>query len=510
MKLPLQELLIWLFIPFLNFIFWFYLSSSNVEHKSCLTSTTSQVNPPLQSVLEESQRELDSNKSPLDENRCRGKKRYDAICEAMKSNKIIDHVSVYVDKFENVDSFRAERLAPLEKNLLLKTMSTDSSLVAVREETPVSGLLTSSSDSGNVLSAKCHSIDYSLMAHSAPNCFAVVYHENRGFTYNLARVDQDIDIYGLSISVPDPSQVDEYSWRFPLNDHNKGKFWPAGFFRKVPKIRGRERTEDKLGTFLKYFDEMNEMLEKKLLKHNIKAHDDVVVMAVNEGETDLFMNFACSCRKHGISLNNVIVFSGSQEMVTVVEATGAIGLFHIGFAAVSKAASTDYLDRVFVDMMWYKAFSIYMLLRRRINILFQDVDLVWFRDPMPYFHEYLEQTKARSEQTGAFIEAFFSDDGQRSKRYTPYFANSGFYYLVATERSEYFAWSIMIAMDAIQVLGSHQNVFTTRMIEGLSITAKHAKLLSLEEFPTGIMYHHNRPYMKQLSARKVSPYNFHM
>ena len=51
------------------------------------------------------------------------------------------------------------------------------------------------------------------------------------------------------------------------------------------------------------------------------------------------------------------------------------------------------------------------------------------------------------------MEAFFSDDGQRSMRYTPFYANSGFYYLVASERSEYFAWSIMAAMDAIQVLG---------------------------------------------------------
>jgi len=37
-------------------------------------------------------------------------------------------------------------------------------------------------------------------------------------------------------------------------------------------------------------------------------------------------------------------------------------------------------------------------------------------------------------------------------QYTPFYANSGFYYLVANEKSTYFAWSIMAAMDAIQVL----------------------------------------------------------
>jgi hypothetical protein len=98
-----------------------------------------------------------------------------------------------------------------------------------------------------------------------------------------------------------------------------------------------------------------------------------------------------------------------------------------------------------------------------INILFQDVDLVWFRDPMTYFHNYMEDSQRTSATP---VEAFFSDDGQRSKRYTPFYANSGFYYLLASERSVYFTWSIMIAMDAIQVLGSHQNVLTTRLIEG--------------------------------------------
>ncbi len=44
-----------------------------------------------------------------------------------------------------------------------------------------------------------------------------------------------------------------------------------------------------------------------------------------------------------------------------------------------------------------------------------------------------------------------SDDGQRSMRYTPFYANSGFYYLLSTERSVYFTWSIMTAMDSIQV-----------------------------------------------------------
>ena len=188
----------------------------------------------------------------------------------------------------------------------------------------------------------------------------------------------------------------------------------------------------------------------------------------------------------------------------MVEATGAMAIYHVGFATVSKRASAEYLDRVFVDMMWFKAFSVYLVLNADMNVLFQDVDLVWFRDPLPYFHNYTEKI---TDET----LAFFSDDGQRSRRYTPFFANSGFYYLRAEDgRAKYFTWSIMIAMDSIQVLGSHQNVLTQRLLEGIGISMKETKLLSLEEFPTGIMYHHHPEYMQQLSKHEVFPYHFHM
>jgi Nucleotide-diphospho-sugar transferase len=119
-----------------------------------------------------------------------------------------------------------------------------------------------------------------------------------------------------------------------------------------------------------------------------------------------------------------------SEIVTIIESSGAIGIYHTGYSAVSKAASKDYLDRVFVDMMWYKAFSVYLILRMKINVLFQDADLVWFKDPFPYFHNFGKDSEGNVIVKGSeHIEAFFSDDGQRSLRYSPFYANSGFYYL---------------------------------------------------------------------------------
>jgi hypothetical protein len=67
-----------------------------------------------------------------------------------------------------------------------------------------------------------------------------------------------------------------------------------------------------IGTFLQYFDEMEEQLLKKVESHKLKKGDDIVVMVLNEGELDLYLNFACSCKLHNISLHNVMVFAGSR------------------------------------------------------------------------------------------------------------------------------------------------------------------------------------------------------
>jgi hypothetical protein len=49
-----------------------------------------------------------------------------------------------------------------------------------------------------------------------------------------------------------------------------------------------------------------------------------------------------------------------------------------------------------------------------------------------------------------------------------------------------------------------------RLQEGLMLTHFHAKILSLEEFPTGIQYHHNPDFMRAMKSGEETPYNFHM
>ena len=78
---------------------------------------------------------------------------------------------------------------------------------------------------------------------------------------------------------------------------------PTGVFREVAKLKGRERLGERMEEFLVHFDAINKYLESVLAHKDISTGGDLVVMVVNEGEIDLFYNWVCSCRAHGISLS---------------------------------------------------------------------------------------------------------------------------------------------------------------------------------------------------------------
>ena len=192
--------------------------------------------------------------------------------------------------------------------------------------------------------------------------------------------------------------------------------------------------------------------------------------------------------------------------MSVIRATGAMGYYHASFTTVPRAASGGYLDKVFVMMMWYKAFSLHVLLRMGFHVLFQDVDLVWFKSPLQHMHKHMQNDQGEFE-----YEAYLSDDGARAIRYSPFFANSGFYYLRSTESTRSFSYSVMLGFDILHATGSHQNVFTFRLLENMELfpnTKK--KFLNLLDFPSGVKFHHDKNFMQKIVKKTAHPFIFHM
>jgi hypothetical protein len=265
----------------------------STNHQSSSTSESKSLEKLLQESIEELKKDCEKQRQIEKEEKTTSQ------CKAPSTNDYEHKLSVQMVDTTEFEAYRTKKLASMTVDILIRTyVDSDTAIVILDKE-------------GNKNLDSCITLDHHTIAHYQTTCFAIAYVKDLKMTENLVRVDQDIDIYGLSISNPDPSQVDKYSEPFPLNKWNQGKFYPSGFFRKVPKERGRERTKDKLGTFLTNYDEINQLFIDKITSHHLKKGDDLVAMVVNEGELDLFLNFACSCKFHDISLNNILVFAGN-------------------------------------------------------------------------------------------------------------------------------------------------------------------------------------------------------
>lgn len=369
----------------------------------------------------------------------------------------------------------------------------------------------------------------SVYVQSKDQCIAISAVRKASAPYNLLRYDANSKIH---------HQEREEIFHLP-----KSTILPIGFFLKVNRAKGRMRMKQKFDPFLRHYEDLMALVSSTLLFKGFKPGSNIVLMTLNDGELDLFLNYACSCVAHNISIANTIVFSGSPEVVPFIQAAGAMAVSHPGFSEVSRAASEDYIDYIFVDMMWFKAMSLFVMVHLGYNVLFQDVDWVMFRDVFPLLEATIKAFQAAHPE-GLEPDILFSDDGNLSLRYAPFFANSGFYFMKSNAKTEQLTWSVMESMDYIQrlgnklldtfrryflivffffltdycvkeiklplFLGSHQNVLTMRMMELTDLFNLRSKIIPLDDLPNGILYHHDLDFMKRMFQKKISPYGFHM
>jgi len=157
----------------------------------------------------------------------------------------------------------------------------------------------------------------------------------------------------------------------------------------------------------------------------------------------------------------------------------------------------------FAKLMYVKILAPYLVMMCGYDTLFQDVDVVWHENPLPYFH---------NKQLSGTFDAYFEDDGARSRRYAPYSPNSGFYYLRNNNRNLYFLNRLLMSGDEILINHSHQQTMTSVLTEMTSLVGLSVKVLNPRDgFPGGKQYHHDKAYMLEWMEKKSAlPMIFHM
>ena len=153
-------------------------------------------------------------------------------------------------------------------------------------------------------------------------------------------------------------------------------------------------------------------------------------------------------------------------------------------------------------MMYAKVLSVLLVNSLGYDVLFQDVDLVWYKHPLTLFHD---ESSALHDK-----DIIFQDDGSRSARFSPSSANSGFYYARYNDRTQYLFTNLLYSADMIIQSGSHQQVLIALMNEHSSKFGLRVKILSGEDFPCGKHFHQNKALMKDIVEDRRTPYLFHM
>jgi hypothetical protein len=343
----------------------------------------------------------------------------------------------------------------------------------------------SSDSTESVFKAAADCTELAVVEISRKHCLAVIENSNELMPYNVFRYRQDERDAKVAVGTP-PVSTEIGDWTF----YPRVKNWAL----KMPNWKKSAESDRLLIDFFSGLDEMSDAISPILKK--IHRQNDIIVMSVNEGHLDLLINFVLSARKRKIDISNLFVF-GTLDAVTALKNLNINAFYHPGLGKFPKGAAGTYGDSTFRKMMWLKVAPIYLVQRLGYNVLFQDADLVWFKDPFPFL---------RTQKS----DSLWMDDGARSERYSPLYGNSGFYYLKNNPRTVIFMQNMLVSFNIIWNTGSHQEVLTQILNDHISRHAHTVQLLSLEDFPSGVVYHHRKAYFQEMLYGSAKPYVFHM
>jgi Nucleotide-diphospho-sugar transferase len=192
-----------------------------------------------------------------------------------------------------------------------------------------------------------------------------------------------------------------------------------------------------------------------------------------------------------------------QETKDLAEGMGLTTFYNTDiFGDMPTKAARSYGDFYFMKMMAAKVYCVQLISMLGHDVLFSDVDVVWYKNPLTWFHDPSNPT----------ADVYFQDDGNHALFYAPYSANTGFYYVRNNVRTRYFFNSLLMAGDLIISTRSHQNALIALLNEHASMYGLKVKIWerNLEEFPGGFSFHRKRDFMKDVVQGKVSPIIFHM
>jgi len=243
-------------------------------------------------------------------------------------------------------------------------------------------------------------------------------------------------------------------------------------------------------------DELRPILERI---HRDKA---VVVMCINQGYLPLLMNFVCESRRNGVDLSSVLVFATDEETHKIAMMLGLTTYYSeklLGNVPTKRAKNLG--DKTFALATFAGSISVFLVNSLGYDVLFQDADVVNFRNPLDFFQ--------KTEWTRRY-DVLFMDDGNSNWEYQPFRANQGFYFVRYNDRTRHLMNSYIFNGVLVATSGIDQIVMSLLLNEHSAFHGLNVKTLDWKDFPGGREFRTNKNYMKELSDGNRTPWIFHM
>lgn len=272
----------------------------------------------------------------------------------------------------------------------------------------------------------------------------------------------------------------------------------------------RAHTKQNQALLETYFSRLDDSLAtlKPMAKACAGTDNTVIVMVCNTGQSDLLLNFICSAKARGfgdVVMEKVLVFATDEGVLKIAKGLGLRTFYDKKiFEKMPEKEANTYGDRAFTQMMYAKVVTVQLINHLGHDVLFQDVDLVWYKNPISFFHD-------KSNPLYAF-DMLFQDDGARSLRYAPYSANTGFYYVRNNAKTKFLFRNLLFMGDMVLSMTSHQQALAALLDEHSSLTGLRVKTMSGVDFPGGYHYHRKKEisFLKDIVQGKHVPFLLHM
>jgi len=196
-------------------------------------------------------------------------------------------------------------------------------------------------------------------------------------------------------------------------------------------------------------NETERFTELKKLYSELGDPDVLVISFFCKKYFKFFKNWVLSCEKAGIKVRDkVITFALDSEAKKLANDFG-FKSYELDSRYEKAGGSVKFGDKEFAASMFYKNALIYDMLRIIPDskyLLFQDSDLIWFRDPIPYLTE-------ESKTKGFDMQIMY--DGP-NYNYKNIYANSGFIFLKSNDVTRAVFETALRNSAFIFASGSHQ------------------------------------------------------